>query len=49
MVELDGKPAAGWTLEQILAAFREAEATGVLTVERQRERLTIKLRLRRPV
>ena len=49
IVAIDGKPAAQWTLEAVRATFREAEATRVLTVQRQQERLTIKLRLRRLV
>ena len=49
VVAIDGKPAAQWTLERLRAALREAEATRVLAVQRQTERLTIKLRLRRLV
>ncbi len=49
IVEIDGKPAAQWTLEQLRASFRWPGAPRVLTVARQQERLTVKLRLRRLV
>jgi hypothetical protein len=49
LVEIDGKPAAKWTLEQVRAAFKGAGATRVLTLQRRDERLTVKLLLQRLV
>jgi hypothetical protein len=49
LVEVDGKSTAVLTLEQLRAAFKEAGATRVLTIQRQDERRTVKILLRRLV
>jgi hypothetical protein len=49
VVELDGKPTADMTLEQIRESFKSAGATRTLVVQRPGERRTVKLRLRRVV
>jgi hypothetical protein len=49
VLELDGVAATRLTLEQLRAAFRDAGATRELTLERQGQRFTAKLRLRQLV
>ncbi len=49
VVEVDGKPASGLTLEQVRAAFKDPGATRVLTLRRRDERLTVRVLLQRMV
>jgi S1-C subfamily serine protease len=49
LIEIDGKPSAKLTLEQLRAEFKAPGATRVLTVQRGSERLTVTLLLQRLV
>jgi carboxyl-terminal processing protease len=49
ITELDGQSTAKLTLEKLRASFRESGATRELTIDRQNERVMVKLQLRRAV
>jgi C-terminal processing protease CtpA/Prc len=49
IAQIDGQPAAKLSLEQLRESFRQAGAARELLIDRQNERLPIRLRLRRAV